>query len=187
MSFPRNASVVATALIGLVMVLAGCGSSDDESETTASRAKSTPTTAASTPEEATVLEGTWRTGPITVADMADSLREAGLGESVGNFEQNAPVSDAPTSLILKIADDWDLYGQAQGERRKQIDYDARFEVEGKKVVVIHSEGSNTFRWSVRNDVLQLTWLETTLGSYKGIPEEAFQRALYMTAEFHRAS
>ena len=179
--------IVVVVLIGLVTVLVGCGSSDDESETADSSAESTRTTATSTPDEATPLKGTWHTSPVTIADMADSLRETGLGESVGGFEQNAPISDAPTSLILEIRDDWDLYGQAQGGRRKKIDYDADFEVQGQKVVVIHSAGSNTFRWSVRGDVLQLTWLETTLGSYRGVPEEVFQRALYMTAEFHRTS
>jgi hypothetical protein len=33
--------------------------------------------------------------------------------------------------------------------------------------------------------LLLEWLETTYGGYKGIPEEVFQRALYMTSEFGR--
>jgi hypothetical protein len=178
---------VAVALVGLVVVLAGCGS-DNESGTADSGAKSTTTTAASTPDEAnTSLRGTWRTRPVTVADMANTLRAAGLGETVGGFEQNAPISDAPTSLILDLKDDWDLYGQAQGEPRKQIDYDAIFDVEGKTIVVHHSAGSNTFSWSVRGDVLRLTWLQTTIGSSKGVPEEAFQRALYMTAAFHRAS
>jgi hypothetical protein len=60
-------------------------------------------------------------------------------------------------------------------------------VEGDEVVVNHSDGSNTFRWSVNGDVLMLTWLETTFASDTGVPEEAFQRALYMTAEFRRTS
>ena len=181
--------VVAVVLIGLVMAFVGCGS--DDSETADSGAESTTTTAASPPDGAkqlfTSLRGTWRTRPVTVAEMANTLRAAGLGETVGGFEQNAPISDAPTSLILDIRDEWDLYGKAQGERRKEIDYNADFEVTGKNVVVIHSEGTNSFRWSIRDDVLRLTWLKTTFQSSNGVPEEAFQRALYMTAEFHRAS
>jgi hypothetical protein len=175
---------IALALIGLVIALAGCGS-DDESETTGAAAESTPTTTASNSEDASALEGTWETDPITVADLEDTLREAGLGEHVGKFGQNAPISDAPTSLILEVGDDWDLSGQTEGEQPTEIDYDAEYKVEGDEVVVTHSEGSNTFRWSVNGDVLKLTWLETTLGSFKGVPEEAFQRALYMTASFHR--
>ena len=176
---------ITVALIGLVIALAGCGS-DDESETTGSAAESSPTTTASHAEEASALKGTWETDPITIADMEETLREAGLGEHVAKFEQNAPISDASTSLILEIKGDWDLSGQTQGGDAKDIDYDAKYKVEGDEVVVIHSEGSNTFRWSVNGDVLKLTWLETTFG--KGVPpEEAFQRALYMTADFHRTS
>ena len=176
---------IAFVLIALVIALAGCGS-DDDAGTTGSAADSSPTTTASDSEDASALEGTWETDPITVADMANTLREAELGEHVGKFEQNAPISDAPTSLILEIRGDWDLSGQTQGGKTTNIDYDAEYEVEGDEVVVIHSEGSNTFRWSVNGDVLKLTWLDTTFG--KGVhTEEAFQRALYMTADFHQTS
>lgn len=175
---------IAFVLVGLVIALAGCGSGD-ESETKGSAAESSPTTTASNSAGASALEGTWETDPISVADMEDTLREAGLGEHVAEFEQNAPISEVPTALILVVGDDWDLYGKGKGEPRKKIDYDAEYEVEGDEVVVVHSEGSNTFRWSVNGDVLKLTWLETTFGGSTGVPEEAFQRAIYMTAEFRR--
>ena len=120
--------------------------------------------------------------------MADTAREAGLGESVGGFEQNAPISDTPTALILKIGDStWDLYGQTQGGQREPIDYNAHYVVEGDTVVVNHRDGANTFRWSVNEDILKLTWLKTTIGNTEGIPEEVFQRGLYMTADFQRTS
>jgi hypothetical protein len=167
----------------VAIAFAGCGSDDDESETTAPAGESATTTAA---EDASPLEGTWRTEPVTVAEMADTLRETGLGEFIDDFEKNAPISDAPTTLILEIKGDWDLTGQTEEGKTTDIDYDAEYKVDGDDVEVIHSEGSNSFRWSVNGDVLNLTWLETTFG--KGVPpEEAFQRALYMTADFHRAS
>jgi|SRR5687768_2390350 len=179
---------IGVVLIGVAITLAGCGSSDEESETADSSAEATPATTTSSPEEATALEGTWRTEPITVAEMTQTLREQGLGESVGGFEKNAPISDAPTSLILEIGDGtWDLYGQAQGGQREEIDYDAQFEVDGDTVVVSHEGDSNTYRWSVNGGVLKLAWLKTTYRAYKGIPEKVFQRALYMTADFQRAS
>jgi len=177
---------IASVLVGLVIALAGCGS-DDESETTGSAVESSPTTTASTSADGSALEGIWETAPIRVADMKDTLREAGLGKHIAEFEQNAPISEVPTALILDVRDDWDLYGHGQGEARKEIDYNAEYVVEGNEVVVNHSEGSNTFRWSVNGDVLKLTWLETTFGSDTEVPEEAFQRALYMTAEFRRTS
>ena len=177
---------IACYLVGSVIALAGCGS-DDESDTTGSAPESSPTTTASTSADASALDGTWETDPVTVADMGDTLREAGLGEHIAKFEQNAPTSDAPTTLLLEVKGDWDLSGQTQGEKTADIDYDAEYRVEGDEVEVIHSEGSNTFRWSVNGDVLKLTWLETTFASHKGILEEVFQRALYMTADFHRTS
>jgi hypothetical protein len=38
---------------------------------------------------------------------------------------------------------------------------------------------------VDGDTLTLTWLETTYGDYKGIPEEVFQTAFYMSGEFEK--
>lgn len=168
---------------GLCMtVLAiGCGG-DDDTDT------STPSATASTSADASALEGTWQTDPITLADLETTLRGAGLENHFAEFQQNAPISDAPTELILDVGDDWDLYGQGRGQARQKIDYDAHYEVQGNTVVVTHSSGtSNTLRWSVRDEVLELTWLEGTAPPYRGIPDEAYQRALYMTAEFHRTS
>ena len=179
--------VIGAVVIGLVMILAACGSDDDDSETTATSAATSEATTTSSPEDATALAGTWRTDPITVADMEGTLSEAGLGKHFAEFEKNAPISDDPTALILDVGDDWDLYGQVQDEPRTKIDYDARFEARGNTVVVTHSTGtSNTFRWSVRDEVLELTWLKGTAPPFRGIPDEAYQRALYMTGEFHRA-
>ena len=42
------------------------------------------------------------------------------------------------------------------------------------------------RSAVDGNYLTLTWLTTTYPPHMGIPEEVFQRALYMTARFKRA-
>jgi hypothetical protein len=142
---------------------------------------------APTSEDAGALDGTWRTRSITVDGMTRTLREHGLGDWVARFEQNAPVSDAPTALVLEIRDGrWDLYGRPRGGQREEIDYDAQFEVDGDIVVVSHEGDSNTYRWAIDGESLKLAWLETTYGRNNGIPEEVFQRALYMTADFRRA-
>ena len=187
MGMTRSRKFVAMIACGLVMALAACGSDDDDSETEDTGAATTEAAATSSSEEATALAGTWRTDPITVADMESTLSEAGLGKHFAAFEQNAPISDDPTALILDVGDDWDLYGEARGERRTKIDFDARFEVQEDTVVVTHSSGtSNTIRWSVDGETLELTWLEGDAPPFRGIPDEAYQRALYMTADFHRA-
>lgn len=171
-------------LVVLVIVVGGCGSSNDEPAGTPQPAA--PTTTTSAEAKPSALQGTWRTDPITVADMVKTLREEGLADSIRGFKRNAPIPDAPTELILEIRDGtWDLYGQPEGGPREGIDYDAQYLVEGDTVVVTHDDESNTHRWSVSGDVLSLTWIKTTYGLYKGVPEEAFQRALYMTAEFRR--
>ena len=172
-------------IIGLVMILTGCGSSDEEEARTPPNAESNPANPTPSPE-ASALEGTWRTKAISVEDMTRTVREQGLAKWVDRFAQNAPISETPTSLILEIGDGaWDLYGQAQGARREEIDYDAQVEVDGNTVAASHEGDSNTYRWSVRGDVLELTWLKTTYGRNEGVPEEVFQRALYMTTNFRR--
>jgi hypothetical protein len=65
-----------------------------------------------------------------------------------------------------------------------VDYDASYDIVGDEVTVNHSDGSNMFRWVVEGDVLTLEWLGTTFPE-SDIPEELFQRVLYMTSEFTR--
>jgi hypothetical protein len=174
--------------VGLIVfsaVLAGCGSSTDTDAQSPRRVESNPAGTISSPA-ASQLEGTWRTDLVTVDDLVRTLREHDLAEWVGRFRANSPVSKTPTSLMLEISDGgWDLYGAPRGSSREEIDYDAHFEVEGNTVVVTHEGDSNTYRWSVRGDQLTLEWQKTTYGPNNGIPEEVFQRALYMTRIFSR--
>jgi hypothetical protein len=173
------------ALVVAALAVAGC-SDDSDSNDDGTSVATAPDASNVSGAQGSALEGRWRTEPVTFAAMAATVRKSGLGANVEEFERNAPISDAPTALVLDVRDDWDLYGRRQGEPRAKIDYDARFEVTGDTVVVTHSSGtSNTFRWSVRDEVLELTWLRGTAPPYKGIPDEAYQRALYMTALFQR--
>ena len=61
----------------------------------------------------------------------------------------------------------------------------QYEQDGTRVVASYDGDSNTYRWSVDGDYLTLTWQKTTFPRHIGIPEEVFQRALYMTARFKR--
>ncbi len=172
-------------MIGTVLVLAGCGS--DQADTTAEntpRAEASP--AESPPNEASPLEGAWVTGSLSKRDAEKTLRGNGLAKWIARFRPLSPVAD-DTVLVLQIGDQWDLYRQVKGGPREEVDYNAEYSVEGNKVEVIHSAGSNTFRWSVDGDVLSLVWLKTTIPPSEGVPEEVFQRALYMTSHFERQS
>ena len=182
---PRLNLSSAVLLICVVVTLPSCGSSDDENDPTTNGQPSAATTPGSS--AASAIEGVWRTNALSVDDLVQTLREHRLGRWARRFETNSPISGSGTSLVLEIRDGrWDLFGEPRGGAREEIDYDARFEVDGNNVVVSHEGDSNTYRWSVNGDALKLTWLATTYPSHEGVPEKVFQRALYMTESFRRA-
>ena len=166
----RTVSII---LIALASLLAGCGA-DSEKSAEKSSSPSAP-----------ALEGTWRTEPITLDDAETTLRKHGLGKYIKKFRTDPPF-EGETVLILDVKDEWDLYGESDGGPRSEIDYDADYLVKGDTVKVTHSTGSTTHRWSVDGDRLTLEWDSTTQPSYNGVPDEVYQRALYMTSEFTRA-
>jgi hypothetical protein len=148
------------------MLLVGCGSDDP------TLAPATPDDRASTSvtSEAPVesaLEGTWRTGPVSVRDAEATLRRHGLGKWIEEFRSVPPFSKV-TVLDLSIeGGQWNLSGESEG-RREPIDYDAEYEIDGNTVVFHHSDGSNAYRWSVDGDALSLEFVRspclTTTGS-----------------------
>ena len=137
---------------------------------------------------ASALEGTWRTGTVSEADIEATLRKSDLEEWVKPLRA-LPASNPPVGsnvFILEIqAGKWDLYWEPDGGAAEQLDFDASYEVDGDMVVVSHEGDSNTYRWSMDGDTLTLKRVDTTYGSYKGIPEEVFQTAFYMSREFEK--
>lgn len=165
------AVVVATAS----MLLIGCSSSPDD------RSGTTETSEA--PAES-ALEGTWRTGSVSPRDAEATLRQQGLGRYVEDFRANAPFS-TDTVLVLSIeGGQWNLYGESDG-KSEPIDYDAEYTIDGDTVTFEHSDGTNTHRWTVEGDTLKFEFVNGTMPPYEGIPDEVFQRALYMTEPFTR--
>jgi hypothetical protein len=176
----------AVVVVAATSMLVGCGS-DDPERSGGKPESPTSTAPTSTPTAAAELEGSWRAGPISLEDSEATLRRHGLARYVEDYRKNAPFS-GDTLLTLTIEDGaWDLYGESGGGQPEPIDYDAEYEIDGDTVVFHHSDGSNTYRWSVDGDTLTLEFVESTLPGYKGIPDEVFQRALYMTAAFTRQS
>jgi hypothetical protein len=160
------------ASVAGVLLLAGCGS-DEAPRTTAS--------------PAAALEGTWKTGPISPSDTEETLRRYGLGKWIEQFRPVTPFTDTLV-LTLDIHDgEWDLYGQPSGGVSEEIDYNAEYVVKGDTVDKIHSTGTTTLGWTVNGDTLMLEWLGTNEPPVEGIPDEVFQRALYMTQDFERQS
>lgn len=184
---PLRPLVVAVATS---ILLVGCGS-DDSTPATAppdDGAGSSAASAVPATSEAPVvspLEGTWRAGPVSLKETETTLRRDGLGRWVKEYRANAPFL-ADSVLTLTVEDGaWDLYGKSAGGQSLPIDYDAEYEIEGNAVTFHHSDGSNTYRWKVDHDTLTLHLVESTMPAYRGIPDEVFQRALYMTKAFTR--
>ena len=181
----------AVAGVAAAMLLAGCGSDESPPVTAvpSDPADRSPTSEA-TPSEAPVvspLEGSWRAGPISLKETEATVRRHGLGRWVKDYRENAPFF-GDTVLTLTIENQaWDLYGESGGGQPEPIDYNAEYEISGDTVVFHHSDGSNTYRWEVHHDTLRLHFVRSTLPGYRGIPDEVFQRALYMTQPFTRES
>ena len=168
----RSAAVVGAATS---VLLVGCSAAHDEPSTH-------PTSEA---PSASPLEGAWQAGPVSIKETAATVRRHGLGRWVADYRANAPFPD-DTVLTLTIENGaWDLYGTTVGGRPEPIDYDAEYEIDGDTVVFHHSDGSNTYRWAIVGDTLSLEFVRSTLPAYRGIPDEVFQRALYMTEAFTR--
>ena len=180
---------VPVAFAASSVLLVGCGSDEPGSVSAAPDEPTSNSVSSETPSETPVaaspLEGSWQAEPITLEQSEATIRRHGLGEWVEEYRKNAPFS-GDTLLSLTIEGGaWDLYGESDGGPSQPIDYDAEYEIAGDKVVFHHSDGSNTYRWRVDGDTLQLRFEKSTLPGYRGIPEEVFQRALYMTATFSK--
>ncbi|MDQ4054615.1 MAG: hypothetical protein M3237_18220 [Actinomycetota bacterium] len=192
----RSWRSAAAVLAAAAVLLVGCGSDDDddtsgtESADDASSASATSQAPATSPAPSEApavspLEGTWQAGPVSLKETEATLRHYGLGRWVDDYRDNAPFFD-DTVLTLTIEDGaWDLYGKARSGQPEPIDYDADYEIDGDTVVFHHSDGSNTYHWEVHHDTLRLHFVRSTLPGYRGIPDEVFQRALYMTVSFKR--
>ena len=182
----RSASV---AIATTSMLVVGCGSEDSIPATASPDGGATSATsevpATSQTPAASPLEGSWQTGPITLKETEATVRRHGLGRYVKDYRENAPFF-GDTVLTLTVDNGaWDLYGETGSGQPAPIDYDAEYEIDGDTVVFHHSDGSNTYRWQVDHNTLTLHFVESTLPGYRGIPDEVFQRALYMTAAFTR--
>ncbi len=134
------------------------------------------------------MEGSWQAGPLSLKDTEATIRRYGLGRYAKDYRENSPFFGDDTVLTLTIENGaWDLYGKSGGGEPVPIDYNAEYEIDGDTVVFHHSDGSNTYRWQVDHETLTLHFVKSTLPGYRGIPDEVFQRALYMTSTFTRQS
>lgn len=138
----------------------------------------------STAVGAVPFAGIWHTDEISQADAEATLRRHGLAKWITRFRRQTPFTEPIALQLVVRRAEWDLYGKPQGKPRFAIDYDAKWWLPDDRTVrKIHGTGITTFRWSVSGGALKLRWLRTTEPDFMGIPDEVFQRALYMTRTF----
>ena len=176
MKIIRTTSLVLVVLASVL--LAGCGS---DGGTSPDKPSASPSKAAAP------LAGNWRTKePVSPSDAEATLRKHGLEKWIKKFETESPIQ-SDTVLVLEVTGQWDLYMEPKDSPREEVDYDADYKFRGNEVEVIHSDGSTIYEWAVDGDTLTFEWQSTTLPGYNGIPDEVFQRVLYMSSEFIRDS
>src|SRR3712207_1472163 len=105
--------VIVTAMI-LAALVSGRGSASGSRAAPSSSAPSAPSAPSSpTPSDDTgqtsLLEGTWRTGTVTVRDTKATLRKYGLDKYIKPFRALAPDPSADIVYTLEIREGrWDL-------------------------------------------------------------------------------
>ena len=188
---PRQPLIGVALLAATCAVLAACGSSG--SARSASPSSASPPSASSAPAtngnantpvpHGSPLEGVWRTGNVTAADMTTALRRAGLQKWIQPFRAQADLGDSNAFLLTIANGVWHEGWSQDGGPFADID-DGTYRIAGD-TVSYHPQGpSATYRWSIQGGTLRLTLLHDA-GPNSGIPDEVYQRAHYMAAPFQR--
>ncbi|MEO6711921.1 MAG: hypothetical protein ABIM89_00660 [Mycobacteriales bacterium] len=128
-----------------------------------------------------LLEGTWVSPVATKLQVTDVLAAAGLGQHVDvvSLEMGLPVV-------------WLLHFEATGYRARSASeslYDhGDWSVNGSTLTLRPAECPCvlTFNWRIDQDRLRLELLTDESPDLKGVPDEAYARALYTTVPFTRS-
>lgn len=174
-------------------VLAACGSSGSTRSASPPSASSAPANGNSAPStngnantsapHGSPLEGTWRTGNVTEADMTAALRRAGLQKWIEPFRVQADLGHSNVFLLTIANGNWHEGLSKDGGPFADID-DGTYQIAGN-TVIYHPQGpSPTYRWSIQGRTLRLTLLRD-IGPGSGIPDQVYQRANYTAAPFQR--
>lgn len=131
------------------------------------------------------LDGRWQTRPLTRADIAATLRAAGLARFAGDYAATFPKGRFRIQLTSFGGNFLARVHTGDGDRALAR---AFLHPEGHRLTLspgTNGFGSTTFRWSVAGDQLTLTFQSTSGPDFDGFPAEVRQRALYTTAPFVR--
>jgi hypothetical protein len=183
---PRQLLISVAALAVTCATLAACSSSGSTRSASPPSASSAPATNgnANTPTpHGSHLEGTWRTGNVTVTDMTAVLSRAGLQKWIQPFRAEAGLGHSNAFLLTIAHGVWHEGWSTDGGPFADND-DGAYRIAGDTVFYQPSGPLVTYRWSIQGGTLRLTLLHDT-GPDTGIPDEVFQRAFYTAAPFQR--
>jgi hypothetical protein len=182
---PRQPLIGVALLAVTCAVLAACGSSGSTRSASPPSASSAPANGnANTPApKGSPLEGTWRTGNVTEADMTAALSRAGLQKWIQPFRVQADLGHSNAFLLTIANGHWHEGLSQNGGPFADID-DGTYRIAGDTVSYYPQGPSATYRWSIQGGTLRLTLLRDT-GPDSGIPDQVYQRAHYTAAPFQR--
>jgi hypothetical protein len=184
MSQLRTRWCAAAAAIVVAATLAACGSSSPPGQAGLTSAAAPPMTTGDSP--AAPVEGTWKTPPFGRTAITNTLTAAGLGAHAERFFKMDETREDLVITLRVEAGQWTAY-RASGSGAQTVNDRGTYTIDGNTLLYRpNSGGLNTYRWSVANDQLTLTFVSTTEPDYEGIPNEVFQRAFYTSIAFRRA-
>ena len=182
----RHAGVI-VLILSLASWLAGCGDDGRPEQPTDS-----PATA-----EASPVEGTWRTEPISEQAIVDTLTDAGLAEWIDDFFAVAAddglqyASDdgtrpGMTVTLTLLAGQWTAtFSVGDVVDQNPLDTGGTYQVDGDVITHTHPNEVASYRWTVENDRLNLSFVSVTDTDYRGIPIEVLVRSHYTAVPFYR--
>jgi len=127
------------------------------------------------------LDGAWRTGPITRATIAQTLRDAGLDHYAEDYAATFP--EGRFRLTLRV-----FAGQAVLRADSELRTAASVEIEGSRLVMRPGQsghGHTVFDWATGSDRLQMELVRCSLAGYSGFPGIVHQTALFTSSPFIR--
>jgi hypothetical protein len=171
-------------------VLGACGSSGSTGSASPPAASSAPAANgnASTPaRNGSALEGTWRTGSVTPADVAAELRRAGLQKWIQPFRAKGGLGQSNVFLLTLAGGVWHEGWSKDGGPYADND-DGTYRIAGDTVLYTPDccpAEIDTWRWSVQGDTLRLTLAGLkNAAPTQGAPAAVFQ-VFYDAAPFRR--
>ena len=184
----RGAAVglAAAVAVGVVAVVAnGRGGEETDPEpvgpppTTPTQLESMQTGAPMSP-----LDGRWKSGPITAADVRVALTRLGHAELAD--ETWAALPPAPFRLVWVVhGDGSELEVIQHGEVNVVDEEDLVVEAGRLTLSPRFAAGDTVHEWVVDGNELDLTFVSTTEGVADGVPGEVWHRLLYDSVVYRR--